>query len=349
MRTLIFLFVVLSLGGASVLGGLSETLTSLKVPGAQYGLVAKAPIPTTVLFGGDIMLGRSVETEIIDKGTEYPFSSLSEFITPFDVAIGNFEGSVPKEHVATKPLEMRFSIKDEYMGILKAAGFDVLSLANNHAFDFGREGYLHTKETCEEYSLLCFGTPFEATSTSIAIVTHNDTRIGLLFLHTLFTDSKKETLADLIQTLEAESDVQVAYIHWGEEYALTHNDAQSSLAYHLIDSGADAVIGHHPHVIQDVEKYRGKPIFYSLGNLVFDQYFSTDVQTGYLVGMSILDDEITYTLYLHESLTSRSQPRRMEGESLTTLYERILPRTIFSDTEVAAGSFVIPLEDATKY
>jgi poly-gamma-glutamate capsule biosynthesis protein CapA/YwtB (metallophosphatase superfamily) len=348
MRTLIALFVVLSLGGVSVLGALSETLGSLSIPGTQYGLVQKAEVPTTLLLGGDVMLGRSVEAAIEEKGEEYPFAALTEFILPFDIAVANFEGSVPKEHVATKPLEMRFSVPEDYMGIPRAAGFDVLSLANNHAFDYGREGYQNTKSVCEAYSLLCFGTPFEATSTSVAIVNHKGVRIGFLFLHTLFTESDPAVLTQLVGMLQRESDVQIAYIHWGDEYALTHNTDQSGLAYALIDAGIDAVVGHHPHVIQDIEKYRGKPIFYSLGNLIFDQYFSNEVQEGYFVSASLTTEGITYALHPYESRTNRSQPQLLDSETAKTLYERIMPKTIFTDEEVIGGQFAVPFETVTE-
>jgi poly-gamma-glutamate synthesis protein (capsule biosynthesis protein) len=108
------------------------------------------------------------------------------------------------------------------------------------------------------------------------------------------------------------------YVHWGNEYELKHSEQQEALAHYVIDSGIDAVIGHHPHVVQDIEIYNGKPIFYSLGNFIFDQYFSGDVQTGLVVKVYIQKDTITYTLVPISSIGRASQPYIMPIEQKTT-------------------------------
>ena len=111
-----------------------------------------------------------------------------------------------------------------------------------------------------------------------------------------------------------------------------HPKQQEELAHALIEAGADAVIGNHPHVAQDIEVYEGVPIFYSLGNFVFDQYFSQDVQEGLMLTVSVVDAKLQFTLTPVTSLGTPATPREMEGQQKDDLIARIL-RT--SSPEVA--------------
>jgi len=86
-------------------------------------------------------------------------------------------------------------------------------------------------------------------------------------------------------------------LHWGEEYKLINSPAQQSLSHRIIKAGADLIIGHHPHVVQNIEKYQGKLIYYSLGNFIFDQYFSPDTQEGLAVGLEIHPDRLVCRLF----------------------------------------------------
>ena len=93
------------------------------------------------------------------------------------------------------------------------------------------------------------------------------------------------------------SDYVIVNIHWGTEYKPTSNARQQYLAHLFIDNGADIIIGHHPHVIQEMEIYNNKPIFYSLGNFIFDQYWSTPTQVGLGVGLVLYKDQISTYLF----------------------------------------------------
>ncbi|MCJ7788674.1 MAG: CapA family protein, partial [Candidatus Atribacteria bacterium] len=86
-------------------------------------------------------------------------------------------------------------------------------------------------------------------------------------------------------------------LHWGEEYQLTNSLAQQKLAHQIIEAGADLIIGHHPHVVQNIEKYQGKLIFYSLGNFIFDQYFFLETQQGLAVGLEVYPDKLIFRLF----------------------------------------------------
>lgn len=282
------------------------------------------PKSTEVLFVGDIMLGRDVENKMQHEGLPYPFMNVSTTLALADVTIGNFEGVVPEVHVQTPSMGFQFSIRNEYLTALRDVGFDVLSLANNHSYDHGTSAHEYTQSICTALSLICGGLPNTLSSSSITVKTVGDLRIGIIFLNTTWGEPDKEKLTTFLNELATISDVQIAFVHWGDEYVRTHNVAQQVLAELMIDHGIDAVVGHHPHVVQDIALYKEKPIFYSLGNFIFDQYFSNDVQEGLGVRMRITGDDITYTLVPFSSKESRNQPMKMTEEGARVLFERIL-------------------------
>lgn len=287
----------------------------------------------TVLFAPDVMLGRSVELRMDSYGRDYPFQELRSTIEDADLAVVNFEASVPAEHVPTAPFTFQFSVKEEYFAAIPEAGFDVLSLANNHALDFGHEGYINTRMVCERYGVTCVGHPTRLNNSSYTLESVGSSTVGILMLHTLFSGVDRDTLESLLTELSSVSDVQFAFVHWGEEYVYGYTKSQETLAHILIDGGIDAVIGHHPHVIAPVSFYKGKPIFYSLGNFVFDQYWNTDVQTGFLVSVLIEEETLTYTLMPYESYTNRSQPRPLEKTLASARIESLLSSYTVGRTE----------------
>lgn len=104
----------------------------------------------------------------------------------------------------------------------------------------------------------------------------------------------------------------VVIFHWGEEYQLKSSIVQKNLAHQLIEAGANLIIGSHPHVVQEIEEYKGKLIFYSLGNFIFDLYFSKETQEGLAVGLEIYPEKVIYRLFPIQS--HLSQPFLMEKE-----------------------------------
>lgn len=285
---------------------------------------APLKVPDTVFFVGDIMLGRAVETKMESYGERYPFEGVLEDVFRPDLTIGNFEGVVTETHVHTPPFTFQFSIKPEYLTLLKTIGFDVLSLANNHSFDYGTSSLAYTRTLCSEVGIACGGSPMNTDDYQILVKNVGTQWAGIIFIHTLYGQPDTETLISKLAELRETTDVQIAYVHWGEEYMLTHNTSQEKLAHVLIDSGVDVVVGHHPHVVQDLELYKGKPIVYSLGNFVFDQYFSDDVQEMIGLHMSITDESIQYTIVPFTSKMTKSQPHHMEDKDATVLLNRIL-------------------------
>ncbi len=296
----------------------------------------------TILFGGDVMLGRSVERIANENGGySFPFKYIKETVEKRDLAIVNFESSIPKVHVPTQPLTMKFSVPEAALLEVKNSGFDIVSLSNNHSFDYGEVGYIATKASCERVGITCIGHSFKHSTSSMTVQKVGDTTIGILALHTLFAEPSTTELSLLIQELNNKSDIQFVYIHWGEEYIPVHNTPQEELAHFFIEEGIDAVVGHHPHVEQDIELYMGKPIFYSLGNLIFDQFFSEEVQKGYMVDARVSKEAVSYTLLPYELKTERTQPRFEKGEMLIKRINSLMPKSLFSKEDIERGSFDI--------
>lgn len=278
----------------------------------------------TLLFTGDVMLGRHVENLITEHGDIHPFESTLHILEGADLTIGNFEGVIPKKHAHTPNGGMRFSVQPTYLETLSDTGFDVLSLANNHSMDHGIDAFKHTRTLCDEAGIVCGGSSDTFDVESVKILTVNEVKIGILFLHSAFAKIDSADIKKYMTYLNEYSDVQFAYIHWGDEYILTHNKLQEALAYELIDNGIDAVMGHHPHVVQDIEIYNNAPIFYSLGNFIFDQYFSTHVQQGLLVSTTLTDTGIDFELIGITSELNKSRPQRMSRDSEAVFFDRIL-------------------------
>lgn len=297
-----------------------------------------------VRFVGDIMLARHVERLMDAYGYKYPFQLLPKHATDAYL-VGNFEASIPQEHITTKDMHFAFSVKSEYVWGLSEYGFTHLNLANNHSYDFGKSEFEHTNAILLSASTTPFGSPDNQTSRAVSVIEIENTTIALIGLYAVVTVPTDDEIKELIAYASTISDIQIVYVHWGDEYILTHNNTQEKLAYTLIDAGVEAVIGHHPHVVQDIEKYKNGLIFYSLGNFIFDQYFSTDVQEGLMLELSLDDNEgLIFELLPITSIGSLSVPRLMTQYEKGRFLQSVAKN---SDTEISKmvieGSLYISL------
>jgi len=111
-------------------------------------------------------------------------------------------------------------------------------------------------------------------------------KIAFVGYNEFYADTKEQILQEIVKTKQ-EVDIVVVFCHWGVEYSKDYTQGQQDLAHSFIDAGADLIIGLHPHVIEPMEEYNGKRVYYSLGNFIFDQYFSEDVRNGLGVKLKI--------------------------------------------------------------
>jgi poly-gamma-glutamate synthesis protein (capsule biosynthesis protein) len=166
---------------------------------------------------------------------------------------------------------------------LTSAGIDIVNLANNHSYNYGSAGLTATVEalTASNLKPIGLGQP--------AIITVNGTSFAFLGFNAIggsrppIAAAVTSDITSQVSAAQQLADVVVVQFHWGQEYKSTPSPDQRRLAHLAIDSGADLVLGHHPHWVQPVEIYAGVPIIYSLGNFVFDQYWSEATRQGLVV------------------------------------------------------------------
>jgi poly-gamma-glutamate synthesis protein (capsule biosynthesis protein) len=254
------------------------------------------PIPSTrLLFGGDVMLSRYVGKLATQKqDPAWPLHEVAELFRSADLAFVNLESPFSDQGHKIEN-GMVFKAEPEMIAALQAAGIDIVSTANNHARDCGAHGIEYTLDLLARNGILAVGTA--ATADRVhegAIVARNG--VGFGFLAYTFDQSNgnhadrdnrvammnvDQMTADVKRLLER-CDVAIVSMHAGNEYQATANAQQRGFAHAAIDAGASLVIGHHPHVTQPLEIYAGGLIFYSLGNLVFDQFQRKETQRGWI-------------------------------------------------------------------
>lgn len=268
-----------------------------------------------LIFTGDVLLARNVEFLMNQKGSDYPFKS---FALPSLAAnasvIGNFESAMPQIHRVTQAMQMNFSVNPLFLPALKDAGFTHLSLANNHSFDYGFEGYQNAVRALEENHMVAFGNGETIEADSLTYIDTKGGRVALVAVNASQRLPDKTTLRNALAVAGHKSDIQIVYVHWGNEYEKEHSYVQEELAHFMVESGADLIIGHHPHVVQDVAVINGVVVFYSLGNYIFDQYFSSDVQEGLVLSLEMSEPEPRIRLIPVSSHAVLSQPATMAPE-----------------------------------
>jgi poly-gamma-glutamate synthesis protein (capsule biosynthesis protein) len=268
----------------------------------------------SVVFVGDIMLARSVERSLLSLPRDHAFLGVKELFKD-NVVVGNFEASVPAVHEPTPNFTFKFSVTPQLLPILKEAGVGYLSLANNHALDYGAAGYGNTFAELEGQEVIPFGHPSAISSSSVSYIDMGDKKVAVIGISNLFYKPTPNEWGPIVEEAKSNSDLQVVYVHWGEEYELVHSERDGEFAKELIDAGVDVIVGHHPHVVQDIWRYGDGIVFYSLGNFIFDQYWEDAVLTGLTLELSFIGEkDWQVSLVPVESKSTKLQPREMAGE-----------------------------------
>jgi poly-gamma-glutamate synthesis protein (capsule biosynthesis protein) len=241
-----------------------------------------------ILFVGDMMLDRNVRNIIDRNGFDSFFAGVSNLIASADIAVGNLEGAFTNNPSITSDLKnkaLQFTFDPKLSLELSDLGFDVLGLANNHTYNYGKAGLESTRRYVGSAGMLYYGDPFNKEEISTVIV-KNGIKIGIVGFHEFYYTNFNEVFKE-IERLRKEVDVVIVTPHWGDEYEVKPNERVVKWAHQFIDSGADIVIGAHSHVVGDIEVYKDKKIYYSLGNFAFDQYFSKATMEGLAVSIDI--------------------------------------------------------------
>lgn len=287
----------------------------------------------TLFAVGDIMLSGSATPLLQKKGYDHPFKDkdLAELTTSADVAFGNLEHPITRAGVRCKDKKYAFRGSFESLNAIKNAGFDLLSLANNHIMDYGEKGLMDTIRQCRKQNLVFAGAGADlAAASRFGILEKDGVKYGLLAYSLTFpkefwaTPEKPGTAhpdwAQLewdVRNAKQALDILIVSFHWGEELQSEPKQYQIDYAHHAINSGADVVLGHHPHIPQPIEIFMGKPIFYSLGNYAFGT-FSDNVAFSFAAEIRFDGKDPVqvnvYPLNVHNQDVS-FQPRLAQGSS----------------------------------
>lgn len=253
---------------------------------------AEEPESLTLSFLGDCSIGDSIQYKDFDisyhaaikeKGYAWPFSLVKEHLDADDLTIANLEVVLTSRTMVRQKKEFNLIAAPEHVNILLESGIDVVNTANNHAWDFRAEGYHEALGHLDEAGIPHFGSLYAGTkdgSDVCPVVEVKGVKVGFAGFSYPQEYDKMRIANRIKQLREQGAQIVVLSLHWGTEEKTQPSSGQHSFAKYCIDSGADVVYGHHPHVLQSVMFYKGKPIFYSTGNFTFGTMSSVDPDTG---------------------------------------------------------------------
>ena len=276
-------------------------------------------------FVGDIMLDRGVKNAIQNYGSgdyRFPFVKTRDELRAYDILFGNLEGPI-SDKGKDQGSSYSFRMHPDAVEGLRDAGFDVLSVANNHIGDWGRGAFDDTLEWLRGSNIVPVGAGLDTQEAyQSRVISKNGVRVAYLAFSefgTGFSETDEgalgisvigdgEKLIESISDAKNNADLVVVSFHFGDEYQSEPNEFQQRIAKRVIDAGADVVVGHHPHAIQPLERYNNGYIAYSLGNFVFDQSFSEETMTGAVLEITISNKKIKSARYRTVRLNDYFQP-----------------------------------------
>jgi len=306
-------------------------------PADKAAIARASQVSITLSAAGDVTLGRdenygymySFDDEAKKHGLRYFTKYIEPIFQKDDFTTVNLETTLT---TATRKANKQFRFRGDpsYAKILTYGGIDAVNLANNHTYDYLQQGYNDTIANLKKEKIGYFGRTLRLMKTVKGI------QIGALgYEGWSDTSTLRKQIADDILALRNEgADLVLIHFHWGVERSYVPNSTQKALGRFVIDSGADLVVGHHPHVVQGIEEYKGKMIVYSLGNFIFggnknpsDKDTFVFQQTFYFQnGEQTEKKEIRIIPFCISSVTTRNnyQPMPLTGKEANRVKEKII-------------------------
>lgn len=266
----------------------------------QTSLLQEPRKEIKLLFVGDIMFDRYIREDVEKHGGDYnyPLQPVKDFLSQYDLVVANLEGPISEND--SKSVNTRMDEKNNFVftfdpavaKVLEENNIRLVNLGNNHILNQGESGLAETKKYLDKAGVSYFGNTgsLDLGGLSRKIISLGGVKIGFVNYNYSAKGSLESAMQNIAEAKE-QSDIVIVYPHWGTEYK-TEDPGENvrSLAHRFVDAGADAVIGTHPHVIENEEEYNGKRIYYSLGNFLFDQYFQKETMEGLGVVLTVEPD-----------------------------------------------------------
>ena len=257
----------------------------------------------------------------------YYFKNVVDLFKNDDITIVNLEGTFTDYNVKVEK-KFNFKATKDYAKVLTYGDVDVVSIANNHTYDYGNIGYKDTINALNEINMPYYGYD------NYLIKEVNGIKIGFFGFLDIYGEKFYEVKKAINYLKENNCDLIIASMHWGIEYDYEQSKEQVKMGHYLIDNGVDLVIGHHPHIVQGIEKYHNKYIVYSLGNFSFGgnskprdmDAFIWEQTFSFINGELQLDDNINIIPVYVSSVknVNNYQPTMLEGEEKAKALEKIL-------------------------
>ena len=298
------------------------------------------PVSLTLSVVGDCTLGTdenfdydtSLNTYYENNGADYFLANVKSIFSADDLTIANFEGTLT-DSTEREDKQFAFKAPASYADILTAGSVEAVNTANNHSHDYGEQSFDDTLKALDTAGIIHFG--YDET----AVTEVKGIKIGLVGIYELNDHlGRKEQLKQNIAKVKKEgAQLVIVIFHWGNEKEEVPDENQKTLGHLAIDEGADLVCGHHPHVLQGIEKYKGKNIVYSLGNFCFGgNSYPSDMDTMIFQQTFTIDqngvkaDDVTNIIPCSISSDSdynNYQPTPAEGEEADRIMQKIQERS----------------------
>ncbi len=318
---------------------------------SEYPLGVPGPAPgrvVSVTVVGDVMLARGVHDVMAAAGDfAAPLRPTARRLAAADLTLGNLESSL-SQLGPPRQGDDSFGAVPQVRSGLRLAGFDVLSLANNHVGDYGPRSLVETVRLVRRAGITPVGAGANArVARAPAVVERGGVRFGVLAFNAIgespaagadrpgtvrlamrprlgpLDQGQLDRLERAIRALRSRVDVVMVLPHWGEQYTNVPVPDQRTVARALVDAGADLVVGGHPHWVQGAELHRGRLIAYSLGNYVFDMDFSRETQEGVALEVLLWDDQVKAAEFVPVVIGADFAPRVVGGPRADAILERM--------------------------
>ena len=310
----------------------------------------------TIMAVGDIMMGdhpvrigHGVNSVAKKMGSEFLFDRVAPFLRDADISFGNLEAVLSAKNLRNSLCSLQLRASPNSVKGLKIAGFNVLSLANNHSMEHGPDAFIETVDILNANGIK----PVGLLGTSHNCIPQVIRRKGVLFgfLGYSFQETKSsyrplyaqvgssEGIFEDVKALSEKADIIIVSLHWGDEYIQRPSPEQIKLAHKLVDTGVNIILGHHPHCLQGIESYKKGLIAYSLGNFIFD-YWQKKMRESIILRIDVskkgIIDYSTTPIYINDCY----QPEILHGQEQEKLLSKIIRLSDKDKFCVSANGFV---------